>query len=73
MEEEGSEEGSEETSGKIVQFMKENKHITILELAKEISISERTIYRTISKLRKQNKIERIGPDKSGFWQVIDNQ
>lgn len=53
--------------------MKENKHITILELAKEISISERTIYRTISKLRKQNKIERIGPDKSGFWQVIDNQ
>jgi len=54
----------------ICQFMKKNKEITILELAKEIGVNEKTIKRDIEKMKKDNLIRRIGPDKGGYWEVI---
>lgn len=76
----GSEESSEEnrektknTRDKIIQLIIKNKHITIPEIATQIKVTERTIYRNISTLRGQNIITRIGSDKDGYWQVIKNK
>jgi ATP-dependent DNA helicase RecG len=30
----------------------------------------RTIERNIEKLRDQNRIKRVGPDKGGHWEVV---
>jgi ATP-dependent DNA helicase RecG len=47
----------------------ENGKITIPEIAAVLKVTERTIERAINKLKKENKIERIGPDKGGYWQI----
>jgi predicted HTH transcriptional regulator len=43
--------------------------ITVKELAKILSVTERTIHRQIETLKKENKIERIGSDKTGYWKI----
>jgi ATP-dependent DNA helicase RecG len=59
---------SVKTSVKILELMKANPEITRPELAKEVGKSIRSVERTIEKLKKENKIERIGADKGGYWQ-----
>jgi predicted HTH transcriptional regulator len=45
--------------------------ITIAELAKNIGITERAIKMQIEKMKVQGKIQRIGPDKGGRWEVAE--
>ena len=54
----------------ICQLMKNNRSITVLELAKKIRVNEKTIKRDIDNLKKDGSIRRIGPDKGGYWEVI---
>ncbi len=49
--------------------MVKNNEVTIPELADKLNVNEKTIKRDIEKLRGQNKIKRIGPDKGGHWEV----
>lgn len=46
-----------------------NPYYTRQELADATSKSLRTIQRTLDSLRKKDLIERIGSDKSGYWEV----
>jgi ATP-dependent DNA helicase RecG len=59
-------------SVKILALMRETPEITIPALAKETGITIRSVERAIEKLKKENKIERIGADKGGYWKVIGN-
>ena len=43
--------------------------LTVKELAKILSVSERTIYRNLTDLRNVGKIDRIGSDKTGYWKI----
>ena len=36
-----------------------------------VGVTERTIERNIEKLRKKGLSNRIGPDKGGYWEVVD--
>jgi len=54
---------------KIVEAMQTNSKITIAELAYIIKISSRTIERNLRKLQEIKKLERIGSDKTGYWQI----
>jgi ATP-dependent DNA helicase RecG len=40
------------------------------ELAEQLNVTRRTIHRDIDKLKQKGLIERIGPDKGGYWKVI---
>lgn len=60
---------SVKTSVKILFYISEKPEITIPELAEKIGITERSIERNIQKLQKENKLERIGSNKSGIWKV----
>ena len=60
----------------IVNLMIENNQITASEIAKYMKVTKRTILRDIEKLKKDNILERIGTDKSGYWKItekIDNK
>jgi len=61
------------TVGKILSLIKLNPKITAKELQVKTGLSRRGIEWNIAKLKKQGKIERIGPTKSGYWKVIDSQ
>lgn len=54
---------------KIVDIIAQMPTITVKELAKMLSVTERTIYRQIDVLKAENKIERVGSDKTGYWKI----
>jgi Fic family protein len=54
---------------KIVNLIKKDKNITIIELANKLSVTDKTIKRDMEKLKNSNRIQRIGSQKSGYWEV----
>ena len=54
----------------ILNLIKENSTITAEELAVIFKVTERTIDRDISLLKKQNKIKREGSKKTGYWELL---
>jgi len=59
------------TSVKILEVIRQNKEITIPELSASIGVSKRSIERNIQKLQHEKILLRIGPDKGGHWEVIE--
>ena len=57
---------------KILLAIKGNKHITIRELQEISGLSESGVKKIIRGLRQNNLIKRIGGNKGGHWEVIDN-
>ncbi len=56
---------------KILNEIVKNKNITQQELSDLIGISPKNIRNNISTLKKINKLKRKGPDKGGYWQIIE--
>jgi Fic family protein len=54
---------------RIIEILTQKSDITVKEIAKALSVSERTIHRNIDILKSENLIERIGSDKTGHWKV----
>ena len=54
---------------KIIEIIRENKDITIAELANKLDVADKTIKRDITKLKEQNRLTRVGSLKSGYWEV----
>ena len=64
-------ETSEKTSEKIFRLAAENRQITISEMAKTVGVTTRSIERNIENLKAQGKLQRVGPDKGAYWQVVE--
>ena len=60
-------------SVKLLATIKANDNITIPELAEIIGVTTRTIERYTKKLQEEGKLARIGPDKGGHWEVIEDK
>ncbi len=58
-------------SEKILRLMSHNKYISINELAEITGISTRAVEKHIANLKEKGTLKRIGPDKGGHWEVID--
>ena len=71
MSEKMSEKSSEKSSEKTLQLIKENKFITTEELANKVGITTRGIEKHLKKLKDDNFIIRVGPDKGGHWLVLN--
>ncbi len=55
----------------IVSAIFENPYITQTELAKTLGISVVHVNKNMKKLQEQGLIRRVGPDKGGHWEVIE--
>ena len=53
--------------------MEDIPDITIADIAKETNISPKGVEWQIRQLKKHGKIRRHGPDKGGYWEVIDTK
>ncbi|MCX6582772.1 MAG: hypothetical protein NT166_21560 [Candidatus Aminicenantes bacterium] len=42
-------------------------------MAKQIGVTKRSIERNIQKLQQNELLKRLGPDKGGRWEVIENK
>lgn len=59
-----------ENQQKILNLLKQNKTVSMAEMAKSIGISKRKVLDNINKLKKLGLVRRIGPAKGGHWEVI---
>ena len=53
-----------------LKMIKDNKYITTKEIANNLDISERHVSRLIESLKSNNYIQRVGSNKTGYWEVI---
>ena len=67
-----SQKGSQKSSQKIIEIMRNKPEITIAELAQQVGISDRAVKKQIARLKQQNVLRRIGPDKGGHWHVTES-
>ena len=56
----------------IISAIFENPYITQTELAKTLGISVVHVNKNMKKLQEQGVIRRVGPDKGGHWEIIEN-
>lgn len=61
---------TQKTRARILSLMEENPTVTREQLAEAIGITADGIRYHLRKLRQDNLIRRIGPDKGGFWEVL---
>jgi len=61
----------EKTVEKILRLIKENPMITQEELSNKMNLTRRGIEWNINKLKQEKKIKRVGPDKGGYWKIIN--
>jgi len=54
----------------IINAIKEDKSITISKLSAIVGISTTAIDKNLVKLKEAKIIERIGPDKGGYWKIL---
>ncbi len=54
---------------KILRLITDVPYISRSDIAKETGLSETSVYRNIEAMRGKY-LRRVGPDKSGFWEII---
>jgi len=62
-----------ENQQKILNNIFNNQYITAEELASIVGISARKIKENLSKLKSRGFLERIGPDKGGYWKITNQE
>ncbi len=65
-----SQKTSVKTSVKILELLAANPAMTMAEIASIVGKTVRAIEMASSKLIKEGKLRRIGPDKGGHWEVV---
>jgi ATP-dependent DNA helicase RecG len=48
-----------------------NQFIKSHEIAEKTKLSQSTIEKIVAKLKKAGILKRIGPDKGGYWKIIN--
>ncbi|MDE5573247.1 MAG: putative DNA binding domain-containing protein [Muribaculaceae bacterium] len=60
-----------EQKTEIMKLISNNPSITRAEIANNLKLHESSVQRRLEALVKDGKIRHVGPDKGGYWQVID--
>ena len=69
----GGMETREKTREKILTVMEASPQITTAELSEILGISIKGVEWQVARLKQNGVIRRIGPDKGGRWEIIDNR
>ncbi|MDR1321286.1 MAG: putative DNA binding domain-containing protein [Gracilibacteraceae bacterium] len=54
----------------ILNLLKENNRYTVIEIAKKLSLSRKTIMKRLKILQESGMIRRVGANRSGYWEVV---
>ena len=56
---------------KILTLLRANPKATAQKMALALGVSDKTIKRHLKALREQDRIQRVGSDKAGYWEIIE--
>ena len=59
------------TASSVLEQLSTDPHLTIPQVADRIGVTERTVERSVRKLKEAQLLERVGSAKGGHWQVAD--
>lgn len=60
------------TEAKILNIVRRNPHVTYVELANAIGLSESGIYYSVKKLREKGILRHLESSNGGYWEIIEN-
>ena len=60
-----------ERQEEILDLIEQNNKISRKQLSEILSINPSAIQKHISKLKQKGLIKRIGPDKGGYWEIVE--
>jgi len=63
---------TENKEKEIIELINKNNHISTIEIAEKLSVTRMTVHRYLEKLKSKGLIERIGPDKGGYWRIKES-
>ena len=66
-------DGLVEKQKKIIELISDNPRISKREISEKIGISSTAIDKHIKKLKDKGLIERVGPDKGGYWKIVEKK
>lgn len=66
----GDQKSDQKSDQKIIELISQNPEVTIEELVKKLGLSASGIKKIIKKLKESGKINRVGPDKGGHWEIL---
>jgi len=58
-------------TGQILALLAQEPRLSAKEVASHLNKTTRTIERHLKALREQGRIQRVGSDKAGHWEVIE--
>ena len=67
----GSQKTPQKMPQKILASIRANPFVGTQEMADAIGVERSTVARAIAKLKRDGVLRRIGPDKGGYWDVVD--
>lgn len=67
----GANNGADNMESRLLSGLKQNPYITQTDLAKELSLSRRTVQRIMKELMNDGKIKRVGSTRTGHWEIND--
>ena len=67
----GANHGADNMESRLLSGLKQNPYITQTDLAKELSLSRRTVQRIMKELMNDGKIKRVGSNRTGHWEIND--
>ncbi|RLJ08094.1 MAG: hypothetical protein DRP16_02110 [Candidatus Aenigmatarchaeota archaeon] len=62
-----------ERQKEILRLLKENPRITRAKLSEKLGINPSAVQKHLEKLKAMGLIKRIGPDKGGYWKVVEKE
>lgn len=65
----GADRGADNIESRLLSGLKQTPYITQTDLAKELSLSRRTVQRIMKKLMNDGKIKRVGSTRTGHWEI----
>lgn len=68
-----AEKSSEKSSEKILEAIRGNRQISAREIGEIVGISPRAVEKLISKLKREGHLNRVGPDKGGYWEIVEDK
>lgn len=63
---------NEKSSVEIIRMLEANSKVTAAQMAEKLGITTRAVEKQLANLRKKGVIIRVGPNKGGHWEVVNN-
>ena len=57
----------------ILEAIRKNAKVSAAEIAMQVGVSARAVEKRIRTLRENGVIRRVGPNKGGSWEIIDDK